>query len=239
MPNRYNNQENRYAPRRQSGHFEPPHTHGMDQRLNEDERWKPDRSRYQSNFDSDEMYGGRGDDRNFNYDFEQGSDRGYRGMSNRQIDERFDNGLSQRSRYGVPGNDPYRSSSSLPMEGRGRYEGRGPKGYRRSDERIEEEINEQLTRHPDVDASDIEVKVKDGEVTLSGTVVQRHCKRMAEDISENISGVKDVHNHIRVQAQGLVSPTHLSDQSPRESSKGVSDDLKGQRSSSGVSRTAH
>jgi hypothetical protein len=41
--------------------------------------------------------------------------------------------------------------------------------------------------------------VKDGEVTLSGTVDGRQAKRRAEDIIENVSGVREVHNQLRVQ----------------------------------------
>jgi osmotically-inducible protein OsmY len=94
--------------------------------------------------------------------------------------------------------DEYRMPESM----YGQFAGRGPKGYKRSDERIREDINEQLTRHPDVDASEIEVQVQEGQVTLSGTVNERHCKRMAEDIAEGISGVQDVRNEIRVQRTG-------------------------------------
>src|SRR5690242_1928486 len=81
---------------------------------------------------------------------------------------------------------------------RGRFTGRGPRGYQRSDERIREDINERLTEHPEIDASDIEVQVKGGEVTLTGTVDRRQTKRMAEDLCENVSGVKEVHNQLRV-----------------------------------------
>jgi hypothetical protein len=83
---------------------------------------------------------------------------------------------------------------------RGRHVGRGPKGYRRSDERIKEDINEHLTHHPEVDATEIEVDVNQGEVTLRGTVEHRHEKRMAEEVAENVSGVKDVRNELRVQS---------------------------------------
>jgi osmotically-inducible protein OsmY len=82
---------------------------------------------------------------------------------------------------------------------RGRFSGRGPKGYRRSDERIQEEINEILTRHGDIDATDIEVRVQQGEVTLTGTVDDRWAKRLAEDIAEDVVGVTDVQNQIRVR----------------------------------------
>jgi hypothetical protein len=91
------------------------------------------------------------------------------------------------------------SGSGSSMRSQQNYSGRGPRNYRRSDERIEEEINEMLTRHPGVDASDIEVSVKDGEVTLSGTVDDRRTSRMIEDTIDDITGVHDVHNQIRVK----------------------------------------
>jgi hypothetical protein len=81
---------------------------------------------------------------------------------------------------------------------RGQFAGRGPKGYRRSDDRITEDVNEALSQDPDLDASDLEVKVESGAVTLTGTVTERQFKRMAEDIAEACSGVSDVHNQIRV-----------------------------------------
>jgi osmotically-inducible protein OsmY len=52
-----------------------------------------------------------------------------------------------------------------------------------------------------VDASEIEIEVKNCEVTLKGTVDNRQAKRMAEDVAESCSGVKEVHNQLRV-AQG-------------------------------------
>src|SRR5690606_23118505 len=71
----------------------------------------------------------------------------------------------------------------------GTYVGRGPKGYRRSDERITEDVCDRLTDDPMVDASDITVQVRDGEVTLTGTVEDRRQKRRAEDIVEDVPGV--------------------------------------------------
>ena len=79
------------------------------------------------------------------------------------------------------------------------HAGKGPKGWQRSDERIREEVNEALARHPEIDASEIEVRVQNGEVTLTGTVDERRDKRMAEDIVERVFGVKDVENKIKVK----------------------------------------
>lgn len=85
---------------------------------------------------------------------------------------------------------------------RGRFTGRGPKGYTRSDERIREDVSDRLEQHGEIDASEIEVRVSNGEVTLEGTVEDRRTKRMAEDIIETCPGVKQVHNRIRVQGNG-------------------------------------
>ena len=75
--------------------------------------------------------------------------------------------------------------------------GRGPKGYRRSDERINEDVCDRLTYSP-VDASEVEVQVRDGEVTLTGTVRARWEKRQAEDLTASVRGVIDVHNQLRI-----------------------------------------
>ncbi len=77
--------------------------------------------------------------------------------------------------------------------------GKGPKGYARSDERIREDVCDRLTDDPSLDASNIEVKVTDGEVTLSGTVDSRSARRHAEDLSEDVSGTRHVRNNLRVQ----------------------------------------
>ena len=82
------------------------------------------------------------------------------------------------------------------------FVGRGPKGYQRSDERIREEVCDCMTEDPMLDASDIEVDVKQGEVVLCGTVSSREQKRRAEDVAERISGVRDVTNQLRVTRDG-------------------------------------
>jgi hypothetical protein len=80
----------------------------------------------------------------------------------------------------------------------GPYAGRGPRGYRRSDDRIHENVCEWFTLHGDLDPSDVEVTVRSGEVTLTGTVATRAQKRLAEDIAEAVSGVVEVHNNLRL-----------------------------------------
>jgi hypothetical protein len=82
---------------------------------------------------------------------------------------------------------------------RGMHAGKGPRGYRRTDSRIYEEVCEALARHGGVDATDIEVTVQDGEVMLSGTVSDKATRRLAEDVAAECAGVRDVHNRLRVQ----------------------------------------
>ena len=91
------------------------------------------------------------------------------------------------------------SAQHVIRQQRASYAGRGPKGYKRSDERIREDVSEALTRSHDVDATNIEVAVNDGIVTLTGSVDDRHAKRMAEDVAQDVSGVRDVQNQLRVQ----------------------------------------
>jgi hypothetical protein len=108
-------------------------------------------------------------------------------------------------------------------ERRQSHKGKGPKGYIRSDERITEDANQKLSDDHDVDASDIEVSVSNGEVTLSGTVDSRESKRKAEDLVEGVSGVLNVENRLRVEnkknERGDSSRSSVSGESGKERSK--------------------
>jgi osmotically-inducible protein OsmY len=63
---------------------------------------------------------------------------------------------------------------------------------------------------PQVDASDIEVQVSDGTVTLEGTVENRRIKHLAENLCEWIPGVQDVTNHLRVKRHEGGAPSRQS-----------------------------
>ncbi|MCA1662982.1 MAG: BON domain-containing protein, partial [Myxococcales bacterium] len=84
---------------------------------------------------------------------------------------------------------------------RARPMGRAPKGYQRSDERIKEDVCDRLM-HSWVDAENVEIDVRSGEVVLAGTVEDRQSKREIEDIADRVLGVKDVQNNIRVRPRG-------------------------------------
>lgn len=102
----------------------------------------------------------------------------------------------------------------------GQFAGRGPKGYTRSDERIREDVSDKLMEHPDLDASEIEVQVAQGEVTLSGSVDSRWAKRLAEDIAESCTGVRDVMNHLRVPSDAQPSMRESSAQPTTQTRNG-------------------
>ncbi len=102
-------------------------------------------------------------------------------------------------RFGYGGSGSITSQTGAGLTGS--FRGRGPKGYQRSDERIREEVCECLTDDPMVDASNVEVNVRSGEVTLTGTVNSRFEKRRAVEIIEDLSGVKDVHNNLRIASE--------------------------------------
>lgn len=111
----------------------------------------------------------------------------------------------EREPYGEPfsptnyGGDDWRKS--------GPYTGIGPRGYRRSDERIFEEVCERLAHHGQLDARAINVRIQNGEILLQGIVNSRRDKRLAEDIAESVPGVVDVHNQLRLSEAGVNQPS--------------------------------
>jgi osmotically-inducible protein OsmY len=147
------------------------------------------------------------------------------GGDNRDRDEhgRFtsETSGSRSSRTGGSRSLDWNQHSNERGSGKGPHRGKGPKGYRRSDERIEEEVNQALSDDDQLDASSIEVKVKAGDVTLTGTVSSREDKRRAEDCIESISGVNNVENLIRVNrnADSSQQEKNLKEQESENKSK--------------------
>jgi osmotically-inducible protein OsmY len=88
----------------------------------------------------------------------------------------------------------------------GPYKGVGPRGWRRQDDRIQDDVAERLAWDPSVDASDVEVTVTEGDVMLQGSVDTRAQRRRAEDLAWSVDGVHDVQNRLRVRAGELESP---------------------------------
>ena len=114
-------------------------------------------------------------------------------------EERWGSGIleDERSRYRAA------QGVDRPSGRRDPLRTRAPKGYRRPDTTILDEVCLALGHDVDVDATEIEVEVQGGEVTLKGTVETRDQKRWAENLAEGIRGVIDVHNQLRVRSSLL------------------------------------
>lgn len=80
--------------------------------------------------------------------------------------------------------------------------GKGPKNFRRSDERVYEDVCDALTHSTHVDATDIVVRVEDGVVELSGVAQERMQKYIAEDLVLDIPGVQEVRNLLTIRDHG-------------------------------------
>jgi osmotically-inducible protein OsmY len=76
---------------------------------------------------------------------------------------------------------------------------RGERRQQRPDESLVREIHEMLTEDPELEASEIEVQVEGGAVTLTGTVDSSDAKLMAEELAESVTGVREVHNRLRIE----------------------------------------
>jgi hypothetical protein len=128
-------------------------------------------------------------------------------------------GFGEGSRYGHQGgygqgqgghsgeHGGWNQQTTIPQ---GPFAGKGPRGYKRSPDRLKEQVCDLLEQHGEIDASDIDVKVEDdGTVTLSGSVDSRRAKRLAEDLAESVTGIRDVQNQLKVQSDRMsMSESH-------------------------------
>jgi osmotically-inducible protein OsmY len=94
------------------------------------------------------------------------------------------------------GEEQYRAER---QEEQGRRQtGRVKRGHRRPDESLAREIHEILVKDPELNATEIEVAVEGGAVTLTGEVESSGAKLLAEELVESLLGVREVHNRLRV-----------------------------------------
>lgn len=142
----------------------------------------------------------------FSQGFSQGFTQGYAKAVSYSTEEEMQIGtfnLWQKSGDGALHGSFARPSPDSYKPNRGPYAGIGPKQYKRSDDKILDAVHEELTQHPEVDASEVEVQIKDGIVTLSGTIATRHMKETAADCLSNIAGIKEIHNELRIDTTTL------------------------------------
>lgn len=81
----------------------------------------------------------------------------------------------------------------------GPYSGLGPSGYDSAGDPVGQEVYSRLTQHGQIDASNIEIVIDNGEVLLEGTVDSEETKRLAEEAVATVTGVSSVQNLLQVQ----------------------------------------
>lgn len=187
--------DRRYARRREVPVYRGPLRHAPDWREVEPYGWD-ERARWSRGREG-EGYG-RYAERGYGYGRYGDEEASYRAMRGEGRWDERDDRMSEREEHGLADRLTHGIRSFFRGE-RGPHRGKGPKGYRRSDERIREDVCDYIAETGWVDASDVEVRVQNGEVTLSGTVATRRDKRMLEDLVEEVPGVEDVHNQLRVR----------------------------------------
>ncbi len=95
------------------------------------------------------------------------------------------------------------SRTAVPAAGtEARYRGVGPKGYKRSDSRLKDQVCEQLLLDPYLDPSGIVVKVSKGRVTLTGAVPSERMRDSAVAAASSV--VADVVD-ARLQVTGATA----------------------------------
>lgn len=97
------------------------------------------------------------------------------------------------------GEERYQRNEEFSERLESEHSGKGPKGWKRPDRLIKEDVCEALYRSSSVDASEIEVKISDGIVTLEGAVTDRPMKRMAERCLDRVKGIEDVQNRLSIK----------------------------------------
>jgi hypothetical protein len=105
----------------------------------------------------------------------------------------YDQNRAYSSVYGDTPGRPWREDEMYNRN----HRGKGPRGYRRSDERIMEDIIDRLNADRALDLSEIEIEVRDGDIYLSGNGRDRITRHRIEDIVNNVPGVKNIENAIR------------------------------------------
>lgn len=107
-------------------------------------------------------------------------------------------GRAMRGRGAQVGSAMERRGDEMMRAGRERgYLPRPPRSYRRPDDRVLDDVQQRIAMSG-VDADEVEVEVNEGVVTLSGRVPRRFDKRVIEDLAEQVFGVREVQNHLRL-----------------------------------------
>lgn len=73
------------------------------------------------------------------------------------------------------------------------------KDMARAASRLERDVDLALSSRRDLDATDIQISVKEHDVTLLGTVIDRRSKQLAQELAGSVPGVEVVHNRLTIR----------------------------------------
>jgi hypothetical protein len=131
----------------------------------------------------------------FNKDFSTRAKDTFRESDSFDLEDRLrPNPINQTD----PFYDDYDPSYNDEYQTRKNYYGIGPKGYKRSDMRLKEEAYLLLNQDPILDSSSIQIDVLNNVIYLKGVVDSRRDKKRAEVLIEDIYGIEDVQNQLKI-----------------------------------------
>jgi hypothetical protein len=99
----------------------------------------------------------------------------------------------------VPAVGLVRESNASDADAERDEHGHAPDQYNSSDKRIDEEFTDHLTQDSYIDSSQVTYTVKDGTVTLEGSVPDSDQKNYVEEVAARIDGVTGIDNRLTVQ----------------------------------------
>lgn len=67
-----------------------------------------------------------------------------------------------------------------------------------NDDKIYDQVRQKLANDPDVKGAGFKVTVKNGAVTMEGTVRDEHAREKAEKIAKKVKGVTSVNNLLKI-----------------------------------------
>lgn len=88
------------------------------------------------------------------------------------------------------------------------------KNYHQSDRKIKQDVCDILAQTPNADCSEIKVSVKDGVVTLSGSVDENTVKKATSETLDYVVGVNEVRNELTVHKKPRKKMTRERQQQP-------------------------
>lgn len=115
-----------------------------------------------------------------------------------EVDKDFDEEVDQEANLHAPQVDDY--ETMVPLSGEETEIENPARDIKKSisiEELSADDISYMLSRHPEIDASDIVIRVDKGEVILTGSVPEERMKFMAAEVIKLIHGVRSVSNQLR------------------------------------------